>query len=175
MLEKFFQIGIGLKTVQRKGWKDKLKIENPESVADHSYVMTLMSMILSDLEGFDTKKVMSMSLIHDLAESLVGDFTPDEISRSKKIQLENNAMEKILETLPTNLSGEYRKLWGEYQAKQTRESILVHEIDKLEMAFQAYVYLKKDKSKGAAQFFIDTANKEISNKQLREILSKLLE
>ena len=71
MLEDFFKIVIDLKGIQRKGWKNKLALENVESVADHSYSMTLMAMILSDLQGLDTKKIMKMSLLHDLVESVL--------------------------------------------------------------------------------------------------------
>ncbi len=49
MVQDFFQIVLGLKTIQRKGWKDKLGLKNVESVADHSYSMAIMSMVLSDL------------------------------------------------------------------------------------------------------------------------------
>ncbi len=84
MLEDFFKIIINLKNVQRKGWMHKLEIRNPESVADHSYSMALMAMILSELHKLDTKKIVKMTLLHDLVESVVGDFTPEEISKPKK-------------------------------------------------------------------------------------------
>ena len=37
MIEKFFEKVLELKNVPREGWKEKLEIDNPESVADHSY------------------------------------------------------------------------------------------------------------------------------------------
>ena len=79
MLEDFFEIVINLKNVPRKGWTNKLKIKNPESVADHSFSMALMAMILSELHKLDTKKILEMALLHDLVESIVGDFTPAEM------------------------------------------------------------------------------------------------
>jgi len=48
MIEKFFQKVLELKNVPRQGWKEKLEIINPESVAEHSYSTTVISMILSD-------------------------------------------------------------------------------------------------------------------------------
>ena len=50
----FFQIA-NLKNIQRTGWKTKLHISNPESVADHSYMMTVMAMIMSDIKNLNTE------------------------------------------------------------------------------------------------------------------------
>ncbi|MGI0002847.1 MAG: HD domain-containing protein, partial [Nitrosopumilaceae archaeon] len=77
MLEDFFDQVIGLKSIHRKGWAKKVGINEPESVADHTYSMALMSVVLAELQALDVQKVATMSLIHDLAESLVGDYTPD--------------------------------------------------------------------------------------------------
>ena len=175
MVQDFFQIVLGLKTIQRKGWKNKLGLENVESVADHSYSMTLMAMILSDLHGLDTKKIMKMTLLHDLVEAIVGDFTPEEISKVKKQELENNEMKKILSMLPNNLNKEYNELWNEFQKYESEESIFVHELDKLEMVYQAKKYLDSGLPKDQIQPFIDTANHEIKNVKLRELISDLLQ
>jgi putative hydrolase of HD superfamily len=173
LLEDFFQDIINLKNIQRKGWKNQLDLKNPESVADHSYSVTLMAMILSEIQKLDTNKIVKMSLLHDLAESEVGDFIPGEISKEKKIALENDAMDKILSKIPTPQSDNYKKIWDEYQANQSKESKFVHDVDKFEMVFQARNYLKKGSSKEKIQSFIDTADKEITNKQLRQIISNL--
>ena len=77
MIEKFFQKVLELKNVPRQGWKEKLEIINPESVAEHSYSTAAISMILSDLEGLNTEKIIKMALLHDLAESTIGDIIPE--------------------------------------------------------------------------------------------------
>ena len=69
MIEDFFQKVLELKNIPRQGWKEKLGINNPESVADHSYSTSVISMILSDLEGLNSEKIIRMALLHDLAES----------------------------------------------------------------------------------------------------------
>ena len=173
MLEDFFKIILNLKNVQRKGWIDKIGIKNPESVADHSFSMTLMSMIVSELHGLDTNKIVKMSLLHDLAEANVGDFTPGEISKTKKLELENDAMRKILTELPNELIKNYQDVWDEFLIGKSEESIFVHEMDKLEMAFQAKQYMDEGNSKEKIQPFIDSANNEIKNKNLKEIMNKL--
>ena len=175
MIEKFFEKVLELKNVPRQGWKEKLEIDNPESVADHSYSTTVLSMILSDMKGLDTEKIIRMALLHDLAESIIGDITPDRINDKRKINIENKAMTQILENLPSNLSQQYIVLWDDFQKKSSKEANFLHEIDKLEMAFQAKFYLDKGVSKGKLRSFFKTSNNEIKNKQLRNILSRILE
>ncbi|MGQ0376076.1 MAG: HD domain-containing protein [Nitrososphaerota archaeon] len=174
MLEDFFDQVIGLKNIHRKGWAKKVGIKEPESVADHAYSMTVMSMIIAELQALDVQKVTTMSLIHDLAESLVGDYTPDEISLKQKMKLENNAMKEVLSSLPLALAKKYEKIWDEYQEAKTKEAQLVHEIDKLEMAFQARKYLEDGYDKGKLVEFLKTADKEIKSEYLRKILNKII-
>ena len=74
MIIDFFKTAANLKKVDRQGWVDKLSIVNPESVADHSYSMAIMGMVLSDLENYNSEKVLKMILIHDLTEAEIGDY-----------------------------------------------------------------------------------------------------
>ena len=46
MLLNFFQKVLDLKNIPRQGWKDKLQIDNVESVAEHTYSAAIMSMII---------------------------------------------------------------------------------------------------------------------------------
>jgi putative hydrolase of HD superfamily len=175
MLESFFQKVLELKNIPRQGWKDKLDMDNVESVADHSYSTAIMSMVLSDLEGLDTEKIIKMALLHDLAESIVGDITPDKMNGERKINMENKAMIQILENLPSSISQQYIALWDDFQKNSSKEANFLHEIDKLEMVFQAKFYLDKGISKEKLRSFFKTANNEIKSKQLRVILSRILE
>ena len=84
-------------------------------MADHSYSMAIMAMIISDLDDYDSEKILKMVLLHDLAESKIGDFTPDKISKNEKEKLENNAFKEIIEQLPNSIKFEYDKIWKEYQ------------------------------------------------------------
>ena len=175
MIEKFFEKVLELKNVPRQGWKEKLEIGNPESVADHSYSTTVLSMILSDMKGLDTEKIIRMALLHDLAESIIGDITPDHITKNEKIAKENHAIKQILKNLPDSITESYFEIWNDYQKKLSKEAILLHDIDKLEMAFQAKFYRDKGISKEKLQTFINTAKVEIKNKNLSNIISNFIE
>src|SRR5579863_4506443 len=102
VLFDFFYLVSELKKVPRKGWISKVGIERPESVADHSYGTAMMAMVLSDSHTLDTEKILKMALLHDLAESITGDFMPDEISKENKKIAENDAMKEIFSKLPDN-------------------------------------------------------------------------
>ena len=71
----FFKNALNLKNISRQGWIDKLSIKHPESVADHSYSMAIMAMVISDLENHDSEKILKMVLLHDLAESKISMYS----------------------------------------------------------------------------------------------------
>ena len=169
----FFQIA-NLKNIPRTGWKTKLHISNPESVADHSYMMTVMAMIMSDIKNLNTEKIIKMSLLHDWAESKIGDFMPDEIETDKKIALEENAMNEILGILPHSIKDDYSTIWNEYQDMISSESKLVHEIDKLEMALQAKIY-EKDADPEKIKLFVTSAVEQVLDNDLKKILSEIIQ
>jgi putative hydrolases of HD superfamily len=174
MLFDFFYLASELKKVPRKGWKNKVGIENPESVADHSYLTAIMAMVLSDSKKLDTEKILKMALLHDLAESITGDFMPEEISKENKKISEKDAMKEILSKLPINIADEYDKVWQEYLQADTKESVLLHEIDKLEMAIQATKYSSEGFSNEKLGLFVESAKREIKSKELLDILDTLL-
>mgnify|MGYP006418001833 FL=1 len=174
MIIDFFRTVVNLKKISRQGWIDKVSIENPESVADHSYSMAMMSMIFSDLENYDSEKILKMVLLHDLAESKIGDFTPEQINIENKIQLENTAFNEIIGHLPDSIKKQYLKIWKEYQENISPESKIIHQIDKLEMVLQAKTYQNEGYSKEKLDTFYDSAKIEITNPKLKELFTKIV-
>tara|TARA_B100001540_G_scaffold210207_1_gene185160 strand:- start:952 stop:1476 length:525 start_codon:yes stop_codon:yes gene_type:complete len=170
--EFFFQIA-GLKKLPRSGWKIKIGLDNSESVAEHSYMMSVMAMVLSDLKSLNSEKVIKMSILHDWAESKIGDFMPDEIGYDKKSELENYAMVEILESLPQSIQSDYQNMWNEFLVRETPEARLVHELDKLEMALQAKIY-EKEVDPEKVKPFIISAVEQIIDPDLKKILIDIL-
>jgi len=132
-------------------------------------------MVLSDIEDLNSEKIIKMALLHDLAESIIGDITPNHIINNEKVTKENQAIKKILENLPSKITRSYFEIWDEYQNNSSQESKLLHDIDKLEMAFQAKFYQEKGIPKEKLVSFYATAKKEIKNKNLRDMLSNIIE
>jgi len=169
----FLNIAANLKTVPRQGWIDKLSIKNPESVADHTYSMAIIGMVLSDSQKYNTEKILKMVLLHDLAESITGDLTPEQKSKEEKLILENETIEKILKNLPENLQKQYQNIWNEYQENNSEEAKFVHQIDKLEMALQAKIYSEKNNSSKEILSFFNSAEKEIKDPNLLKLFKEL--
>ena len=171
----FFKTAANLKNISRQGWIDKLSLDSPESVADHSYSMAIMSMVISDLENYNSEKILKMVLLHDLAESKIGDYTPDQISKEKKKEMENKAFFEIVRNLPDSVRTQYLKIWQEYQENNSPESKIVHQIDRLEMALQAKLYQKEGHSKEKLYSFFESAKIDIVHPKLKELFRKILE
>lgn len=177
-LLSFFRIVCNLKTIKRSGWIHKSNITSPESVADHSYSMCMMSMILAEIINLDSGHIMKMVIIHDLAESLVGDHMPDDISSEEKQLVEDKAMKKIISKLPNSLRKNYLNIWNEYNDNITVNAKFVHNMDKLEMVLQAKEYEFEGYPKELLQPFIKSATDYISNERFDlvfEILQAIID
>jgi putative hydrolase of HD superfamily len=130
-----------LKRLCRTGWVES-GVADPESVADHSYRVALIAMVLSDSQKLDTLKAVRMALLHDLAEGEIGDLTPTQ-KGSDVVQFrmkEDEAMDKLLNKLPPNIRAANSSAWLEFSEGKTPEAQLVRDCDKLEMVIQAWEY-----------------------------------
>lgn len=157
-----------IKAIRRTGWVKKAMIRNAESVADHSYRMTLLGVVMATELGFDTAKIARMCLIHDLAESIIGDLMPEEkTSERSHRRKEGIAMKKILARLP----GKSRKLlsndWKELLTSESEESLLVWQLDRLEMGIQMKDYIAAGYSPKLLKQFDPSA---LLTQQLKQIL-----
>ena len=131
-----------MKEIERTGWK-RNGVKNPESVADHSFSTSLLTMIISDRLGLNTGKAIRMALLHDMAESVTGDITTPEkekMGHEKVLEMERRALKEIFSSFPEKISKEYTELVEELIEGKTDEASLVNEIDKLEMLLQARHY-----------------------------------
>ena len=169
----FFQIA-GLKTLPRTGWKVKLNLKDSESVAEHSYMMSVMAMVMSDMKNLNTEKIIKMSILHDWAESKIGDFMPDEITDEKKTELEEYAMAELLDDLPSKIKNDYYNIWNDYKENLSEESRFVHELDKLEMALQGKIY-EKEADPEKIKPFIISAVEQIVDDDLKKVLIEILQ
>lgn len=172
-IDTFIQSIFRLKKIKRTGWLAKGKILNGESIADHSYSLSALCMVFSDILGLDTEKVIKMCIIHDLAESIIGDIMPGEIADKEKKMKENKVMKSILFSLPVSVRIDYFGIWKEFLLNGSKEAQLVHKVDKLEMLLQAREYLLQGyPNRYLEQFFksIEKYCNQEDNQSLYEIL-----
>ena len=107
-----------------------------ESVAEHSWMMTLMSFFLRDeFPDADMDKVTRMCIIHDLGEAFTGD-----IPAFDKTAAHEEAEETLLSAWVTSLPEPYRTemtaLYAEMAARETVEAKIYKAIDSLEAVIQ---------------------------------------
>lgn len=120
---------LGLKHILREGWV-RAGVDSPESVAAHSWGMSVLAMNLCPPE-LNRMRVLEMCLVHDLPEVEVGDLTPHD-DTSTKGEDEHRAMKR--------LAPQWLELFEEYEAQTTDESKFVKYLDKLDMALMARIY-----------------------------------
>ncbi len=177
LLEFFENIG-KLKTVKRSGWITQVDIKNPESVAEHSFRCAIIAMCIGNLIDVNSKKLEQMMLLHDLQEAITSDF---DFSRKKKLgnskvkNLEKSAISKIFLPLSSEMKKQYSLLWDEFEAQRTREAILANDIDKFEMALQAYEYEQDGWDPSKLEVFWTTAKNEIKTSEILSLLHLLEE
>ncbi len=108
--------------------------DRKESVADHSWRIALMAMLLSDEEEFrslDMNKVIRMCLIHDLGEAFTGDIPAFEKHEEDEIKEEQLFMSWVT-TFPDEQKNSWLTLLEEMKALQTKEAKVFKALDKLE-------------------------------------------
>ena len=80
-----------------------------ESVAEHSWMMTLMAFFMRDeFPEADMDKVIRMCIIHDLGEAFTGDI-PTFDKTKKDEEKEEELLNRWVETLPDFYSEELRE------------------------------------------------------------------
>ncbi|KAK6352348.1 hypothetical protein TWF730_009178 [Orbilia blumenaviensis] len=141
----FLHIIDRLKHIPRTGWVVD-GVEKPETIASHMYRMAILAMLCPD-QSLDRNKCIKMALVHDIAESVVGDFTPmDNISKEEKYRRESTTIEyfssKLLKTVSETVAKELIELFEEYEAGTTPEAVFVKDIDVYDMILQAFEYEK---------------------------------
>ncbi len=135
---------LALKGVQRKGWtRFSIPDAAVESVADHSYGVALMVLLLCPSE-LDRARAVEIALLHDLAEVVTGDVIPSEgVPEFKKAADELGAL--LCLTAPLDWETRASELLREYQSQSSPEARFVKAVDKLDMALQSLAYQEEFK------------------------------
>lgn len=142
-----------IKNEDRLGWV-KRGIKNPEKVSSHTYGAYLLGRIclptvIDGYNNYNKSTVLDMILIHDLAEAIIGDATPDMIDEAHK-KREKNTFEKIglLGTYFHNDVANIEIIWRNFEiAKEYSavsddniNAIIANDLDKLDNLHQLYIY-----------------------------------
>ncbi|NLP33704.1 MAG: HD domain-containing protein [Clostridiales bacterium] len=107
-----------------------------ESVAEHSWMMTLMAFFMRDeFPEADMDKVIRMCVIHDLGECFTGDIPTFEKNQDHE-QAEENLLYYWVRSLPEKYALEMQELYKEMAERKTIEAQIYKAIDGLEALIQ---------------------------------------
>lgn len=107
-----------------------------ESVAEHSWMMTLMAFFMRDeFPEVDMDKVIRMCIIHDLGEAFTGDI-PSFEKTGENEKTEEEQLSGWVKTLPPKYSDEMFALYEEMAKRETIEAKVYKAIDGLEAVIQ---------------------------------------
>lgn len=107
-----------------------------ESVAEHSWMMTLMAFFMKDeFPEADMDKVIKMCIIHDLGECFTGDIPTFDKTQANE-QTEENLLYTWVKSLPEDAANEMLELYDEMAKRETIEAKIYKAIDGLEALIQ---------------------------------------
>lgn len=138
-----------------------------DSVADHSWRLALMALIIADNRelNIDPAKAVKLALVHDLAESITGDIDATtigrKISKEQKDRNEKKAMDQLLNDCPKKTKKMLTESWNEFLAGRTREARFVKALDKIETMM--HLYETGYKGKNYAHFTHAYGDKAVKN------------
>lgn len=157
-----------LKHLPRTGWV-KNQISNPETVASHVLGVTILAATIQHPKEINKNELINLALFHDLAEAKIGDIISSKGNKTdeKKNKNKEDLEKKYFKTKPKQIKNAGLK----FIKKDTPEALYLRDLDKLDMAFQAYFY-EEETGKDLSEFFINaTTNMTFEN--IKKILIEL--
>lgn len=132
-----YEIGL-LKRYKRTGWS-QVGVPLPESVADHSFRVSVVASVVATMEGADAQRAAFLALWHDSQETRTTDLphlTKNYVSAAGDEQVTRDQVAP----LPPSVAGLISAAVAEYEAAETPEARCARDADKLECLLQAREY-----------------------------------
>jgi putative hydrolase of HD superfamily len=148
-----------LKRLDRTGWILRGLPNGTESVGAHSFGVSITAMVLADriqAEGveIDVEKLLRMSLLHDWAETRVGDMprtATEYFGADVRKRAEKTAFRQIVESVDTG-DQLYQKLHDDYEERGSLEAKLVKAADVIDLLVEALA-LERAGARGLDEFW----------------------
>lgn len=122
-----FEVGM-LKRTPRTGFQ--FLGSGAQSVAEHSFRTAVIGYTLANLDPeADVGRVLKLCLFHDIPEARIGDL--NYVNKKYVRANEQQAIADLAATLP--FGDDYRETLGDFAAGESREALIAHDADQLEM------------------------------------------
>lgn len=170
-----------LKRLDRTGWVLRGFANGTESVAAHSFGVSVTAMLLADKllargVAVDVEKLLRIALLHDWAEARVGDMPRTAtlyFGAEARKQAETAAFRDLVDSDET-----YTSLYHEYEERNSLEARLVKAADVIDLLVQALA-LERAGGRGLDEFWEVAENPQLelegpSKQIVDELLQSLL-
>jgi len=172
-----------LKKMPRTGWR-LMGIKNPETIAEHSFRVAILTWALAKIKKIDTKRAIKIALFHDLCEVYAGDMTPfgyylqlpknkkekktvlmrwvrlsqkEKIKRAKKkFEKEKRSLMKLIRDLSPWTKRDIFSAWIDYEKRISKEGRFVKQVDRIETLIQSIEYFGTKKEIGGTSWWEGT-------------------
>jgi len=163
----FFEVGM-LKRTPRTGFQ--FLGSGAESVAEHSFRTAIIGHALARLDGeADVGRVVQICLFHDIPEARTGDL--NYVNKKYVSVDERRAVQDLARTLP--FGAEYEEVIAEFAAGKSREALLAHDADQLEMILALKEY--KDLGNRYADEWYPFAVRRLQTETARQLAETIWE
>ncbi|HEX8142276.1 MAG TPA: HD domain-containing protein [Pyrinomonadaceae bacterium] len=137
-----------LKRLERTGWTLRGLAPGAESVAAHSFGVTVAAMMMADElrargESVDLERLLRMALLHDWAEARVGDMPRtggEYFGAEARRRAERAAFDDIVHGLGARIAARYSELHEDYEHRASLEARLVKAADIIDLLVQALAF-----------------------------------
>ena len=170
---RFYEKYNELEQIIRTGWiQSNVPAKRLESVSDHTLKVGMLASLITrelNLKEIDLTKLLEMAFIHDLGEIKIGDISTTEIKteedKRNKHEKELSAVTEILSVLSPEIKEHYLSLWLEFESQNTKEAILLKQIDKLDAILKSHMYESTYNIKGLFDEFYNYNPNNLLNKE----------
>src|SRR5215210_441174 len=170
-----------LKRLERTGWTLRGQAPGAESVAAHSFGVTVAAMMLADElrargTSLNVERLLRMALLHDWAEARVGDMPRtggEYFGAEVRRRAERAAFDDMVGGLGAN-EALYSELHEDYEHRASLEARLVKAADIIDLLVQALAF-ERAGARGLDEFWEGVSERDFGLEGVaQEVFTELL-
>lgn len=164
-LADFLFEAVTLKRLKRTGWQ--ILGANEESIAEHSFMVCVISYVLAVELNADKEKVLVLALFHDFAEARTGD-----VYKLADFYVKTDEKKAVLDAFDTMPQKEQIiKILKNYREKDNLEIKIVHDADTLSLCIELKILMEKGDSHAGEWF--EANIKRLKLKQSKKLAKEI--